>query len=522
MSDPRLRALWEQGQQAIRRRDFAAAHAAFETILRADPRALPARLLLSGVLLAQDRLRAATDLLKAGVALLPADADAIARLAQALARLGETNAARACLRHPELARTRSATGLLAIAHVHQGLGLHAPALEAMERARALGLDTADFRYFRALQLQFNGRMDEVEAELEACLAKGPTFGRASLTLARLRRWTDADNHLDFIARRVAEVEPGSEDHASFEFARYKELEDLGRSDEAWAALERANALMRARLASHPREEASLFDALVARCTPQWLARGTQRFDGPMPIFIVGMPRSGTTLLERILGGHSQVESAGELVDFPKQLRQVADRHGHPLLDHGLLQVMEGIDFAELGRRYLEQTQWRAGDKPFYVDKLPPNFQLAGFIRRALPQARIVHMRRAPMDVCFSNWRAMFGDSYAYSYDLGHLASHHGQYQRLMAHWREAMPEALHEVDYAELVNDTGAVARRLLAHCGLPWEEGLLDAGSNTAPVATLSSAQVREPIHRRALEEWRRYQTQLAPLAAALGESAH
>jgi tetratricopeptide (TPR) repeat protein len=521
MADPRLRALWEQGQQAILRRDFAAARAAFEALLRADPRALPARLLLSSVLLAQNRLRAATELLKAGIGFRPHDADAIARLAQALARLGESNGARACLKHPEIARTRSPTGLLALGHVFQGLGLHAEALALMDRARDAGLDTADFRYFRALQLQFNGRMEEVEAELDACLAKGPTFGRASLTLARLRRWSADDNHLDFIARRMAEVERGSEDHASFEFARYKELEDLGRFDQAWEALERANTVMRLRLAQHPQDEAALFDALIARCTPGWLAQGTQRFEGPMPIFIVGLPRSGTTLLERILGSHSQVASAGELVDFPKQLRQAADCHGHPLLDAALLAALDTTDFTEVGRRYLEQTQWRAGGRPFYVDKLPPNFQLAGFIRRALPQARIVHMVRAPMDVCFSNWRAMFGDSYAYSYGLDSLAAYHRQYARLMDHWRAAMPGALHDVSYAGLVEDTEAEARRLLAHCGLSWEDGLLDERRNDAPVATLSSAQVRQPIHRRALAEWRRYETQLAPLRAALGEPA-
>ena len=520
MADPRLRALWEQGQEAIRRRDFEAARAAFEPILHVDPSAQPARLLLSSVLLAQGHLRAATGRLEAGVPLLGKDIDSVVRLAQALLRLGETRAARAALDRADPRDTRSAAALLGLAHVKQGLGLHAQALELMRQAHALGLDSAEFHYFLALQLQFNGRLEEARRELETGLSKGPTLGRAALALARLRRWAEGNNHLPAIERGLAAVEQGSEDHASFEFARYKELEDLGRTDEAWVALERANAVMRTRLVAHPRDEKELFDALIARCTPQWLAQGTQRFDGPMPIFIVGMPRSGTTLLERILGRHSQVASVGELVDFPKQLRQAADCHGHPLLDTPLLQALERVDFADVGRRYLEQSQWRADGRPFYVDKLPPNFQLAGFIRRALPQARIVHMRRAPMDLCFSNWRAMFGDSYAYSYDLARLAEHHRQYSRLMSHWRRAMPEALHEVDYAALVNDTEAVARRLLAFCGLPWEDGLLDAGSNDVPVATLSSAQVREPIHRRALEEWRRYEAQLAPLAAALREA--
>jgi tetratricopeptide (TPR) repeat protein len=522
--DPRLQGLWEQGQQHIRQRQLPAAQAAFEQLLRIDTRHVPARLLLSSVLLAQGQLRAATDLLKAAVAFLSDDPDLICRLAQALLRLGETNATRACLHHPEIARTRSAPALLGLAHIYQGLGLHAPALGLMDRARDLGMDTADFRYFRALQLQFNGRMDEVEAELKACLERGPTFGRASLTLARLRRWDESDNHLDFIAARLAQVERGSEDHGAFEFARYKELEDLGRLDEAWSALERGNAVVRERTAGQLRaiDEPRLFDAVIARCTPQWLTQTRHRFDGPIPIFVVGLPRSGSTLLERVLGSHSQVMSAGELNDFPRQWRQVADCHGHALLDPTLLAAAERTDFAEVGRRYLEQTQWRAESRRFYVDKLPPNFMAAGFIRRALPQARIVHMRRAPMDVCFSNYRALFGDSYAYSYGLASLAAHYRQYERLMAHWRQAMPGVIHEVDYADLVSDTEGSARALLEYCGLDWEPGCLDTDRNAAPVATISSAQVREPIHRRGLEEWRRYERQLQPLREALGLAAN
>lgn len=518
-ADPRLRLLWEQGQQHIRQRQLPAAQAAFEQLLRLDTRHVPARLLLSSVQLAQGRLRAATELLKAAVAFLPNDADMICRLAQALSRLGETNAARACLRHPEIERTRSAQALLGLAHIQQGMGLHAPALALMDRARDLGLDTPDFRYFRALQLQFNGRMEEVESEIEACLRLGPTFGRASLTLARLRRWTESDNHLDFIAQRIGQVERGSEDHAAFEFARYKEFEDLGRLDEAWQALERGNAVMRERLAAQLKsvDEPSLFDAVIAQCTPAWLAQTRHQFEGPIPIFVVGLPRSGTTLLERVLGSHSQVMSAGELSDFPRQWRQVADQHGHPLLDAAMVAAADTTDFAEVGRRYLEQTQWRAGGRRFYVDKLPPNFMAAGFIRRALPQARIVHMRRAPMDVCFSNYRALFGDSYAYSYDVQSLAAHYRQYERLMAHWRQAMPGVVHEVAYADLVRETEATARALLAYCGLEWEPGCVDTRRNAAPVATLSSAQVRQPIHTRGLEEWRRYEGQLEPLRRLL-----
>lgn len=488
MSQPRPDAqqLWVNAQHHIRARRFPAARAALEALLVQQPWQVPARLLLSSVVLAEGKVRDAAAQLKFATFTLPDDPDTICKVAQSLAKLGETNAARATLRHPALAHTRNGPALAALGHVFQGLGLHEDALALMDRAKAAGFDTPDFRYFRALQLQFNGRLAETEAELEACLRMGPTFGRASLTQARLRRWTADDNHLDFIAQRLAQVEKGSEDHAAFEFARHKELEDLGRFDEAWTALERGNAVMAERLREHPRNERELFAAMAARCTPGFLADTAPAQPGPVPIFILGMPRSGTTLLERILGNHPQVASPGELADFPRQLRWTADRHGHALLDAALVEDAATLDFAELGRRYLEQTQWRAGDKAFFVDKLPPNYQLAGFIRKALPQARILHMVRDPMDVCFSNWRALFGDSYAYSYAMDTLAAHYRAYRGLMDHWHAAMPGAIHDVSYTALVTDTEATARAALAYCGLDFTADLLDTAHEKRSVATL------------------------------------
>jgi tetratricopeptide (TPR) repeat protein len=214
--------------------------------------------------------------------------------------------------------TRDPRALLAAAHVQQALGEHGRALALMDRALALGLDNPDLRYFRALQLQFHGRLAEAEVELGHCLRMGPTYGRASVLLARMRRATPARNQLEFIAQRLQQVARGSEDEAAFEFARYVELEALGRDEEAWTALARGNALMHARLQKSPVagfDEDALLRAIVARATPQFLQPGP---DGeppaspahPQPIFILGMPRSGTTLLESLLGRHERIASAG--------------------------------------------------------------------------------------------------------------------------------------------------------------------------------------------------------------------
>jgi hypothetical protein len=445
------------------------------------------------------------------------------RVAQALRQLGETLGARAVLAHRVLAATRDPRVLLAAAHVQQALGEHGRALQLMDRALALGLDNPDLRYFRALQLQFHGRLAEAEMELEHCLRMGPTYGRASVLLARLRRATPERNQLEFVARRLQQVERGSEDEAAFEFARYVELETLGRDEDAWAALARGNALMHARLQRSPVasfDEDSLLRAIVAKATPGFLrpvadSEPPASPEHPQPIFILGMPRSGTTLLESLLGRHPQVASAGELIEFGKMWRQVADVHGHAIADEAL--VAADADFAEVGRRYLEQTRWRAQGRAFYIDKLPPNFWLAGFIRKALPQARILHMVREPMELCFSNWRALFGDSYAYSYDLDALADQHARYATMMAHWHEDMPGTIHVVDYAALVADPEASLRAALAHLGLDFDPKLLDANTDAGPVATLSSAQVRAPVTDARRRDWQRYATQLEPLRQRL-----
>lgn len=316
--------LWLQGQQHATTGRLDAARDAFEAMLAQEPQHAGARALLASVLLAQGRLRDACVELSRAAHALSSDPRFILRIAHSLRSVGETNAALACMRHEALAHSRDALQQLALGHLYQGLGLNAEALKCIQRARDAGLDNADFRYFHALQLQFNGRIAEAEAEMEACLRMGPTFGRASLSLARIRRQTPQNNHVDFIRARLNQVASGTEDHAAFEFALYEELADLGEYQDAWHALTRGNAIMHALTHYDPSAQGRLFDRLAATFDHDVHvdvdAKGTS---GATPIFVVGLPRSGTTLLERILGTHSMVASAGELDDLPRQLRWAA-------------------------------------------------------------------------------------------------------------------------------------------------------------------------------------------------------
>jgi tetratricopeptide (TPR) repeat protein len=515
--------LWQDAQRALARGDERSAAATLEALVKLMPAFTPAHLTLGGIAHAQGRLRDATRHALDAARRLPDDANMIGNVVNALLMVGEVVAARDCLAHPAIARCRVGGVLARLAGMQQMLGEHPAALALLDRARAAGLNDADLSYLRGVQLTFNGRIDEATVELERCLKLGPTYGRASVTLARLSKQTDERNHLDYIRTQLQRVARGSEDHAAFEFAQYKELEDLGEYDAAWRALERGNAIMYARLGHDVARERARIDALIARCSAEFVnAPASARHEGPQPIFIVGMPRSGTTLLDRILGNHSQVISAGELGDFARQMRWAADHVSVQPIDTAILERAAQLDYAEIGRRYLAQTQWRARGKAWFIDKLPINYVQAGFIARALPQARILHMTRAPMNVCFSNWRAFFGGGYAYSYDLDALAAQYRDYRRVMAHWHTVMPGRILDVSYESLTNDPAQVARDVFDFCGLSFEATALDIGRNTTPVATLSAMQVRGEIRRREVAEWVPYTSRLNALESRIEAFAH
>jgi len=512
----RAERLWKRAERYLNENQIAAARVTLESLAQEAPQNIDVHLILGGIAWDEDRVRDATRHALDAAKMLPDDEFLIGDIVSALLQAGETVAARRALDHPSVKRSREIQALASAASFRYKLAEHAEALALLDRAKTLGADGAEFRFSRGMQLVFNGRMKEAEAELDACLRMPNAPARATLELARLHKQTPQRNHLEDLARRTKTVAEGSEEHAAIEFARYKELEDLGRYDEALDALAHANAMMYARHSHDPAVSRRLFENLIAATTPEFLKPANVVHEGPQTIFIIGMPRSGTTVVDRLLGNHPDVTLAGELDDFALQLRWAANHQS--TLDDVVLERLPRIDYAELGRRYLDQTQWRAQGKPYFTDKLPRNWMVAGLIAKALPQARIVHLVRDPMAVCFSNFRVMFADAFAHIYDLDALASHYLQYRRVVEHWQAAMPGRILDVVYSDLVQQPEATMRRVVDFCGLDWDPACVDLTANESAVATLSTAQVREPIHARALEEWRHYEKQLAPLKRALG----
>lgn len=516
-------------QQHIQSQQWEAAEVDLRQLIKLEPHEPHARLTLANLILQRGGLRESMKQLLDAIPALSDDAHLLIQMVRRLFLGGDIIASRRCLDHLENLSNPPATQLAEQAQLRWMLGEISAAMTWMDRAALVGLEGPNQHYLHAMLLQFTGRIDQAETVLIACIHRWPRFGDAAVALANLRRQTPQSNHIDALRAlsRGISLDSQSPDkrlaRAGFESALFKELDDLGNYDEAWQALSRSNALMHSISPYDAVGEKAITDALIRICENIDIdRRKSASLVGPMPIFIVGMPRSGTTLLDRMLSSHSLVTSAGEINDFRRQLRWMTDMPpgGIP----NMLEVFRrsvDIDFAELGARYLEQTQWRSQGKRFYIDKLPINVRMVPFIRRALPQAPILHLVRDPMDVCYSNFKIMFGNASSYCYDMRALAHYYGQYARLVEHWHHVMPGAMLDVSYSALVTEPENTMRRLLEHCGLGFEQSCVRPECNESPVATPSSAQIRESIHQRGLGQWQRYAQQLEPLRMALAEQS-
>ena len=510
--------LWRNAEARHARGDVASAGPLYRQIVARMPAHLPAWLRLSALATRAGRYRESVATVSRAAAIATDDPWLRIATCERLVEVGESRRGHDALLALAGDARLPVQALADLAFVAHGLGDAATALALVERAVAQGLCAPELRYLHGTLLLFSGRIPQAEAVLQDVIRDAPQLASAHWTLSKLRRWSEGDNHVARLQKQVAQLPADDPAAVYLWFALFKELDDCGRIDAAWDALMAGCRARRRQVHYQGGEEARLFDGLIARCTPDFLERATTPAPGPVPIFIVGMPRSGTTVLERILGAHPQVRDAGELHDFGHAMAWGCDHQSPQMLDETIVGRAQELDYAVVGQRYLANTRWRSDGRPFYTDKLPRNFMQLGFIRRALPQARILHMVRDPMDTCFSNLKELFGAAYAYSYDFGDLARHHANYRRLMAHWHDAMPGAILDVRYADLVADPERTARAVLAHCGLPWDPDCIAIERRAAASMTASSVQVREPIQSRYVGQWQRYARQLQPLRELLG----
>jgi tetratricopeptide (TPR) repeat protein len=422
----------------------------------------------------------------------------------------------------------------------------AAALAAYDEAVRLAPDEPQFRFNRATVRRFLGQLAEAEADYDRVIALRPTDYEAYKNRSDLRTQTAARNHVDELEALLARLEvappspspspsPSSPSPSpspavaggefrgvvQLRFALAKEYEDLGRYADSFRQLSQGARLRRA----HMR-----YDVAVDVATVDWIIEAFPAPPAPptaeasieAPVFIVGLPRSGTTLVERILDSHSALTSAGELDCFALAIVAAAQRRSGrlELPRRELVAMSADLDFPALGRDYLTRVRAAAGPPGRFVDKMPLNYLYGGLIRRALPNAKIVHLTRQPMAACYAMYKTLFKDGYPFSYDLDEIASYYIAYRRLMAHWHATLPGAIFELSYERLVADHVGETRKLLEFCGLPWEDACAEFHRNPSASTTASAAQVRRPVYASSVAQWRHYERELGALERRLADA--
>ena len=393
---------------------------------------------------------------------------------------------------------------------------HESALRHAALATRHAPDSHHLAYVRGMVLKYLGRMGDATAAFERSIDLEPRFADAHWALSFHSSSIEPGTRIDRIIAAQHQNPAGGVEQAYLGYALFREYDQLDDTTAAWRALTDAASVKRRLVEYDAAREREAIDRL--RSMPARIGERPAR-EEISPIFIVGMPRTGTTLLERILGNHSDVSSAGELNAFVSSLSMVSDHFcsSPPSLES--LAATEGIDFAAVGGEYRRRTLGYADGTSHFTDKNPSNVFNAGFIASALPDAKIICMRRNSMDTCFSNMKELFaGNAYGYSYDLFELADHFKEYTRLVAHWQAILGERFMVLDYENLVVNPEREARKVMSFCGLEYESSLVDIARNQSPVSTASSSQVRKPIHQGGVGAWKKYASALEPLAGHLG----
>jgi tetratricopeptide (TPR) repeat protein len=378
-----------------------------------------------------------------------------------------------------------------------------------------------------------GQQREAIESYRAAAAARPAFGDAYWSLANLKTYRFSQDELANMQAHEAATATTTVDRYHLCFALGKALEDRGDYEQSWQYYERGNALKRAESRYRPEIIETNTRRQIEVCTAEFFAaRSGAGAPDRDPIFIVGLPRSGSTLIEQILASHSQVEGTRELPEIQHIVLELQGRDPDPDDPRypGVLQSLAPEDFRRLGERYLDDTRaYREGasntpalktPRPFFIDKMPNNFRHLGLLQLMLPNAKIIDARREPMACCFSNWKQLFASGQEFTYALEDIARYYRTYLDLMRHWDEVLPGKVLRVEYEDLVEDLEGHVRRILGFCDLEFEPACLEFYKTGRSIRTASSEQVRQPLFREGLTQWQHYEPWLGPLRSALGDA--
>ena len=510
--------MYAQATAAYNRRDWQGAFSLAASALLQAPDHAELHYLAGISALAMQQMPPALHHLQRAVDLYPLRADYATQFAKALSTVNLSADATIVAEYALTLTPLDAQTLDTLGVIFTRANAHERATALYDRAVALAPTHPNYRYNFAKSLVFVGDMDAAERELEACIGLAPSTWGAHLTLSQLRKQSPSKNHLDRLHALIPKTLANHAAQMNLHLSLAKEYEDLGdyaKSFEHLVAGKKAGGAKRGYTSA---QDDALFD-LIIRASPQ-LQPASAGFATEEPIFIIGMPRSGTTLVERIISSHPDVHSAGELQNFALALKRASGSRTTNLIDADTITRAQSVDWNRLGEDYLSSTRPDTGATPRFIDKLPHNFLYVGAIANALPNAKIICLRRDPIDTCLSNFRQLFGQTspfHDYSYDLLDTGRYYVLFDRLMSHWKAQFPGRILEVDYETLVENQEASTWQLLQFCNLSWNDACLNFENNEAPATTASAVQVRAPMYRTSMQRWKHYGKDMADLQKLL-----
>ena len=393
------------------------------------------------------------------------------------------------------------------------------ALNMAERAAALEPGRPHYLYNLATAQRAAGKFEDAEAAFDEVIKKSPRDWEAWKNRSDLREQTQDRNHIEDLKLALRGITDWRGE-VQVCFALGKELEDIGEYDQSFSFLKRGNNIRR----RHTRYDVS-GDIRTMRLIADTFDGRRERapgFSTTEPIFILGLPRTGSTLLDRILGMHGDIYSAGELHQFATTMVSLIQLRFDGVRQRRDNMVKESLtlDPESLGQSYIDATRPRTGHTSKFIDKMPLNFLYLGLIHRALPFAKVIHSTRHPIDTCFAIYKTLFEQAYPYSYDMIDLARYFIGYSELMDHWRQVLPEFILDISYEGLVDSTEQEVRRAADFCGIEWQEEMLEFHRSSSPTNTASAAQVHRPIYNSSVRKWKKFERHLEPLIAKLSVS--
>lgn len=411
-------------------------------------------------------------------------------------------------------RLSMASALTGLGRFDDGIDMYRQALE--RTGNRAGVHVLLGHAYKAI-----GKLDDAIASYREAYRLRPDYGDAYWSLANTKTYQFSDDEIARMREYEANRSMKADDRVHLCFALGKAYEDRGEFETSFACYERGNGMKKRRSGYDPDKTTELVDAQIGTCTRELFEqRGDLGFVSHDPIFVVGLPRAGSTLLEQILASHSQVDGTMELHNILGLAQRLRGRSAEQTSNYpGILRELDDAYFRRFGKKFIDDTRIYRGEAPYFIDKMPNNFMHIGLIRLILPQAKIIDARRHPLACCFSGFKQLFGEGQDFTYGLEAVGRYYRDYVRLMDHWDEVLPGYVLRVQHEDVVVDLDTQVRRMLNFCGLPFEDACLEFYKSDRDVRTPSSEQVRQPIYQSGLEYWRNYETWLGPLKEALGE---